>query len=158
MFYKVQPTLSGAVATGDTLVIPNVDAYRFKQDAPHTIAVNGVLYRSPGDFTVTIDGGNNATIKWLNATTLASGAKPYISLGMIDTLTDGPGADALTDASGGALPANFDTLARDTSNRDAVGALLTEVRTDGVNNWTQTYGRGGVVGGPILTTSKWVKS
>jgi hypothetical protein len=63
-----------------------------------------------------------------------------------------------TAADGTALPANFDSLASDTSDRDAAGALLSEVRTDGVTTWTQTYNRGGVVGGPILSTSEWAPS
>lgn len=92
MFYKVQPTLSGAVATGATITIRDVDAYRFKDNAPHTLAIGGVLYKAPTDFTVAVDGGNVATLTWLAGATLPSGGKPYIALGMYDTLTDAGGA------------------------------------------------------------------
>lgn len=61
-----------------------------------------------------------------------------------------------TDANGDPLPANFDSLPRDTSDRDAEKNLLSESRTDGVTTWTQTYTRD--ADGDITLTSEWVPS
>jgi hypothetical protein len=65
-------------------------------------------------------------------------------------------ASAGTASDGSALPANFDSLASNTSDRDGSGNLLSESRTDGTNTWTQTYTRD--ANGDITATSAWVKS
>lgn len=81
---RVNLTLASAVASGGTFTVNYPDgtsAGMFKQGKNHEMLANGVLFKSPEDFTISF-GASSATITYNGSTTLAAGLAVAVGLDM----------------------------------------------------------------------------